>query len=81
MIDWSLDAEPDKVERVLGPDEVALHLLGMPYPAEPEDPYHSVLVARGYEAGSYREGGLLKRGYRAQIRRRRRRRTTQPAES
>lgn len=71
-IGWNLDAELDEVERVLGPDGVALHLLGMPYPAGPEDSYHSVLLARGYEAGSYREGGLLKRRYWAQTGRRRR---------
>lgn len=62
-IGWDLEAELDEVERVLGPDGIALHLLGMPHPPEPGDRFHSVLLARGYEAGSYREGGVLKRRY------------------
>ncbi|MCP3974524.1 MAG: class I SAM-dependent methyltransferase [bacterium] len=66
-IGWDLDAELDEVERVLGPGGIALHLTGMPHRAGPDDSFHSTLVARGYEVGSYREGGTLKRRYWRQV--------------
>ncbi len=62
-IGWNLDAELDEVERVLAPGGTALHLLGVPHPAASDDELHLALVARGYEAGLYREAGVDKRKY------------------
>lgn len=62
-IGWNLDAELDEIERVVTHDGIALHLVGMPYPAAPDDELHVALAARGYEAGSYWERGTAKRRY------------------
>ena len=52
----------DEVDRVVAPDGSALHLVGMPDP-ESLRRLDSVLLAGGYEAGSYRERGIDKRRY------------------
>lgn len=62
-IGWALDAELPEIERVLKPDGIALHLLGMPHPAPPNDELHQKLVADGYQPGTYREGSVVKRKY------------------
>lgn len=62
-IGWQLAAELDEVERVLDHCGTALHLLGMPHPAGPDDPFHSRLLTHGYEEGTYTEGGAQKRRY------------------
>lgn len=62
-IGWNLAGELREIERVLKPDGTAVHLVGTPHPAPPDDDLHEQLVADGYHPGTYREGSTLKRKY------------------
>jgi SAM-dependent methyltransferase len=62
-IGWALDDELHEIERVLKPDGVAVHLVGRPHPAPPDDELHRKLEADGYRAGTYIEGSTVKRRY------------------
>jgi SAM-dependent methyltransferase len=66
-IGWKLDEELLETERVLKPDGIALHLVGMPHPAAPDDDLHRQLVANGYQPGSYHEASAVKRKYWKQL--------------
>jgi SAM-dependent methyltransferase len=62
-IGWQLPAELREVDRVIKPGATAIHLAGMPYPADPNDPLHQALLADGYQQGSYAEGTSTQRKY------------------
>lgn len=63
-IGWDLAAELAEIERIVAPGGTALHLVGTPYPAAPDDELHRSLVAAGYEPGAYREHDVAKARYR-----------------
>jgi hypothetical protein len=62
-IGWQLPAELREVDRVIKPGGTAIHLAGMPYPADSDDPLHQALLADGYQQGSYAEGTSTQRKY------------------
>lgn len=62
-IGWNLAAELVEIERVVRPGGIALHLVGMPYPAEQGAPHHAGLRAAGYEERPYRDGEAQNRKY------------------
>jgi SAM-dependent methyltransferase len=62
-IGWRLAEELLEIERVVKPDGTAVHLVGMPHPAPPDDDLHTQLVADGYRPGTYRAGSTVKRKY------------------
>lgn len=62
-IGWALDSELVEIERVVRPGGTALHLAGMPYPAEEGAPHHAGLLAAGYEERPYRDGEAQNRKY------------------
>ena len=62
-IGWSLADELREIERVVRAGGHALHLLGMPHPAPPDDALHGSLVADGYRAATYTEAGTVMRKY------------------
>lgn len=65
---WDLGSELAEIERVVRPGGIALHLAGMPFPAEEDAPFHAELLAWGYEERSYRDGESQNRKYYKQIR-------------
>ena len=67
-IGWNLASELIEIERVVRPGGIALHLAGMPYPAEEGAPYHAALLADGYEERPYQDGAERNRKYHKQIR-------------
>ncbi len=66
-IGWDLTAELVEIERVVRPGGIALHLAGMPYPAEEGAPHHALLLADGYQERPYEDGGVQNRKYYKQI--------------
>ena len=62
-IGWDFAAENEEICRVVRTGGIALHLLGAPYPAEDEAPYHRELSALGYIQGSYQDGTSVSRKY------------------
>lgn len=66
-IGWKLDEELREIERVLKPDGIVLHLVGMPHPAPPDDELHHQLVGNGYQYGTYHEESTVKRKYWKQL--------------
>ena len=66
-IGWRLEEELPEIERVVKPGGVALHLFGMPHPAPPDEELDQILLAHGYQPGTYQEGSALKRKYSKQI--------------
>ena len=62
-IGWHLPDELREIDRVVAPGGVAIHLTGMPHPAEPADPLHEALLADGYQEGTYAEGTAIQRKY------------------
>ena len=62
-IGWDLAAELVEIERVVHPGGIALHLLGMPYPAEENATHHAALIAAGYEERPYQDGDSQNRKY------------------
>jgi SAM-dependent methyltransferase len=62
-IGWDLEAELDEIERVVRPGGTAIHLAGMPLAADPSSPLHQGLLDRGYNEGSYQDGGSEHRKY------------------
>jgi hypothetical protein len=66
-IGWALHSELVEIERVVRPGGKALHLAGMPYPAEEDAPHHAGLLAAGYEERPYRDGEAHNRKYYKQI--------------
>ncbi len=64
-IGWQLPDELAEIERVVRRGGAALHLVGPPSPET--DELDAALVTAGYEAGSYREGGVDKRRYLLQV--------------
>jgi hypothetical protein len=66
-IGWDLASELVEIERVLRPGGIALHLAGMPHPAEVDAPLHEELLSWGYEERPYEDGGTLNRKYFKQI--------------
>lgn len=66
-IGWDLASELAEIERVVCPGGIALHLVGMPYPAEEGAPHHAGLLAAGYEELPYQDGDAQNRKYYKQI--------------
>ena len=62
-IGWNLASELVEIERVVRPGGVALHLAGMPYPAEEGAQHHEGLLAAGYEERPYQDGEAKNRKY------------------
>jgi hypothetical protein len=62
-IGWQLPDELREIDRVVGPGGVAIHLAGLPYPADRADPLHQALLADGYLEGMYTEGAATQRTY------------------
>jgi len=63
-IGWELARELAEVERIVAPGGTALHLVGVPHPASPDDELHDALVVAGYEPSVYREHDIAKVRYR-----------------
>ena len=66
-IGWKLDEELREIERVLKPDGIALHLVGTPHPAPPDDELHHQLMGNGYQHGTYHEESTIKCKYWKQL--------------
>ena len=62
-IGWQLPDELREIDRVVKPGGVAIHLAGLPYPADSDDPLHQELLADGYQEGLYAEGAATQRKY------------------
>jgi SAM-dependent methyltransferase len=57
-IGWNLSEELAEIERVVKKGGTAMHLFGAPGAAQPHNPLHQPLLADGYQAGAYEEGGV-----------------------
>ena len=66
-IGWKLDEELREIERVLKPAGIALHLVGTPHPAPPDDELHHQLMSNGYQHGTYHEESTIKCRYWKQL--------------
>jgi len=62
-IGWRLQHEMREIDRVVKPDGFAIHFTGLPYPADPDDPLHTALLADGYREATYQEGVTTQRKY------------------
>ena len=62
-IGWDLPAELAEIDRVVRPDGVAVHLIGLPYPAPETDALHRSLLAADYTADTYHAGADRLRRY------------------
>lgn len=62
-IGWQLPDELREIDRVVKPGGVAIHLAGLPYPADSDDPLHHALLADGYQEDTYAEGAATQRKY------------------
>jgi hypothetical protein len=55
-IGWNLSSELIEIDRIVLSGGTAIHLAGLPYPAEDDAAFHQERLARGYEERSYRDG-------------------------
>ena len=62
-IGWKLGAEIEEINRVVRSGGAAMHLTGLPYPAQRDAPLHDELLANAYEQRHYREGTVMNRKY------------------
>ncbi len=62
-IGWRLDEERREVERVVRPGGTALHLVGTPATAAPDDVLHRELTASGHRYVTYDDGSGPMRAY------------------